>query len=128
MKTASKAIPPPAQERLRSRVEQYARENLPGRYTRIEVSFRGAKAYIDLYREPEPPFGQPVEGETAEQQMERLRNLPQHVCRLDYLGSDDQWRFAFYSSASEKYERSFLLTGSPVGTPEEVLATSTIWL
>jgi hypothetical protein len=114
--------------RLKTRVELYAKENLAGKYTRIEVKVRGSKAYIDLYSEPDGPFGNPAPGETREQYIDRLRNTPQHLCRLDYLGSDERWRFAFYTYAHEKYEPSFLMSGSPIGTPEEAMQASTLWL
>ncbi|MGO9256994.1 MAG: hypothetical protein ACLQU1_11920 [Bryobacteraceae bacterium] len=127
-KSGGKGIPPFVQMRLKERVERYAKENLAGKYTRIEVTFRGAQAYIDLYTEPEEPFGDPEPGETREEYIERLRTAPTHLCRLGYLGSEEEWRFAFYTYAHDKYEPSFLLTGSPLGTPEEALATSTLWL
>jgi hypothetical protein len=50
------------------------------------------------------------------------------LCRLGYLGNEEQWRFAFYTYAHDKYEPSVLLTGLPVGTPEDALDTSTLWL
>lgn len=127
MKSA-KGIPPGTQSSLKTRVEKYAREHLAGRYTRIEVTFRGSNAYIDLYSEPQPPFGDPAPGETQEQYLERLRMAPTHLCRLGYLGNPENWRFASYTYAHEKYEPSFLMTGLPVGTPEDALDTSTMWL
>jgi hypothetical protein len=128
MKSGGKTIPPMVQERLKTRVEQYAREHLEGKYARIEVTFRGAQAYIDLYTEPEKTFGDPAPGETHEEYMERLGTAPTHLCRLGYQGSEDLWHFAFYAYAQEKYEPSVLITGLPVGTPEDALATSTQWL
>jgi hypothetical protein len=128
MKSGGKAVPPAVQTRLKERVERYARENLAGKYTRIEVSFRGTQAYIDLYTEPEKTFGEPDPGETHEEYMERLHAAPTHLCRLGYSGSEELWQFAFYTYAHEKYEPSVLITGSPVGTPEDALATSTMWM
>ena len=127
-KSGGKGIPPFVQMRLKERVERYAKENLAGKYTRIEVTFRGAQAYIDLYTEPEKTFGDPAPGETHEEYVERLGTAPTHLCRLGYQGSEEHWRFAFYAYAHEKYEPSVLLTGLPVGTPEDALATSTLWL
>jgi hypothetical protein len=128
MKRGGKGIPPTVQARLKTRVERYAQQHLSGKFTRIEVNFRGANAYIDLYAEPEGPFGDPASGETVDQYMERLRNTPTHLCRLGYRGSEEFWRFAFYTYAHDKYEPSFLVTGSPVGTPEDALDTSTMGL
>jgi hypothetical protein len=127
MKSAGSTIPAGVQARLQARVEQYAREHLAGRYTRIEVAFRGSNAYIDLYTEPEPPFGDPAPGETREQYMESLRNTPTHLCRLGYQGSEELWRFAFYSYAHERYEPSVMIAGLPVGPPEDALDAATLW-
>jgi len=127
MPAKAKGIPPSVQYRLTERVERYAKENLAGQYTRIAVSFRGQHAYIDLYSEPEEPH-MPAGGETLEAYIERLRNTPQHLCRLRYQGSEEDWGFAFYTYAHEKYEPSTLITGLPFGTPEDALATSTLFL
>ncbi len=43
------------------------------------------------------------------------------LCRLRYAGYASEWGFAFYAASSEKYEDSFLPSGSPVGTPEQAL-------
>ena len=41
------------------------------------------------------------------------------LCRLRYVGSDDQWEFSYYSNASAKYERSLLTSGKAFGTLED---------
>jgi hypothetical protein len=49
---------------------------------------------------------------------------PQPLFRLRYGGSAHSFGFALYSYASERYENAVLLTGSPVGTPQEALDTA----
>jgi hypothetical protein len=81
-----------------------------------------------VYTEPNvAPDRGPVGGETEVEWIERLRNTPIHLCRIRFLGSEERWGFAFYTYAHERYEPSFLLTGSPQGTPEEAFATSTLF-
>lgn len=42
------------------------------------------------------------------------------LCRLRYGGYASQWGFAIYLSSSDKYEDSFLPSGSPIGELAEV--------
>ena len=124
-----KSIPPGVQARTERRIRDYAALHYAGKFTRIDVRFRGVLCYIDLYSEPDPasPMYQPP-GETREQCLERLRNTPTHLCRIRYLGNEDRWSFAFYTYAHEKYEPSFLITGEDHGTPEEAFQTSALFL
>jgi hypothetical protein len=46
------------------------------------------------------------------------------LCRLRYGGSAHSFGFAIYSAARARYEDAVLLTGSPVGTPQEALDTA----
>jgi hypothetical protein len=51
------------------------------------------------------------------------------LCRLRYGGSAHSFGFAIYSAARARYEDAALLTGSPVGTPQEALDTAcTVYL
>ena len=55
----------------------YANKHHPGKFTRIDVRFRGALCYIDAYTEPGVPRGSTSPaGETREQWIERLRRPP----------------------------------------------------
>jgi hypothetical protein len=54
-----------------------------------------------------------------------LRNGEQiPLFRLRYGGSAHSFGFAIYSAARARYEDAVLLTGSPVGTPQEALDTA----
>ena len=44
--------------------------------------------------------------------------------RLRYGGSAHSFGFAIYSATRERYEDAVLLTGLPVGTPQEALDTA----
>ena len=46
------------------------------------------------------------------------------LCRLRYGGSAHSFGFAIYSAARDRYQDAVLLTGSPVGTPQEALDTA----
>jgi hypothetical protein len=48
---------------------------------------------------------------------------PRPLFRLRYGGSAHSFGFAYYSWAAGHYEDSVLITGSPVGTPQEALDT-----
>jgi hypothetical protein len=128
-KSGGKGIPPAVQARTERRIQEYVDKHYSGKFTRIEVRFRGLQCYMDAYTEPDLPQGMdPPPGETHEQWMERLRNLPTHLCRIGYLGNEDRRSFAYYTYAHEKYERSVLITGEFEGTPEEAFGTSTQFL
>ena len=43
------------------------------------------------------------------------------LCRLEYLGSATDWRYALDDQATANYQGAALPTGSPTGTPEEAL-------
>jgi hypothetical protein len=101
-----KTIPDAVKVRTERRILDYAAKNCAGKFIRIEVRFRGDLCYIDAYEEPD---------------------IPTHLCRIGYCGSEDRWSFAFYTYAHQRYEPSFLLTGDHQGTPEEAFETSTLF-
>ncbi|MDQ6693186.1 MAG: hypothetical protein M3014_02015 [Chloroflexota bacterium] len=123
-------IPERVKVATEQRLREYTREHLAGRFTRLEIRFKGQFCYIDAYTEPAvpetwPPVGYP---ETREQMIERLRNTPTHLCRLRYFGGDDRWGFAFYAYSSEKYVLSTFPSGEFLGKPDEALAASALYL
>jgi len=71
--------------------------------TRVKVTYRGAFGYVT---------GVLRDGE----------NIP--LCRLRYGGSAHSFGFAIYSAAHDRYQDAVLLTGLPVGTPQEALDTA----
>jgi len=79
--TGGVKIPQAVRERTRSRILAYAKKHYSGKYTHIDVRFRGQLCYIDAYTEPyvPPNFDASVFGESREQYIERLRNVPTHL-------------------------------------------------
>jgi hypothetical protein len=111
--------------RTERRILAYAAKHYSGKFTRVDVRFHGALCYIDAYTEPDlAPGSTPSTGETRKEWIERLRNVPLHLCRIRYFGNDDHWSFAWYTYAHEKYEPSFLIIGEDHGTAEEAFETS----
>ena len=120
-------IPEAVKQRTEARLHRYAEEYFAGRYTRLDIRFKGQFCYIDAYTELEPlgPNWPPPDWpETREEMMERLRNTPTHLCRLRYFGDEERWGFAFYAYSSEKYELSILPSGNFFGSPEEAFQTA----
>ncbi|NOZ51216.1 MAG: hypothetical protein GXP37_14420 [Chloroflexi bacterium] len=113
--------------RTEERIKRYAEAHFAGRYTRLDIRFRGHFCYVDAYTEPEPPgpnWPPPNWAESREDYLERLRNTPYHLFRLRYWGDETRWGLAFYSYAQEKYEKSVFPTGEFLGTPEDAFQTA----
>jgi hypothetical protein len=115
------------QRRTAERIQRYAEQHFAGRYTKLDIRFRGQFCYVDAYREPEPlgPTWPPPDWpETREELLERLRTTPVHLCRLRYFGNQEGWGFAFYTYSNERYELSVFPTGEFFGPPEEAFRVS----
>ena len=121
------SIPDTIKRRVEQRLRRYAEEHFAGRYTRLDIRFRGQFCYIDAYTEPEPlgPSWPPADWpETREEYQERLRNTPVHLCRLRYFGREEEWGFAFYAYSDEEYKLSVFSSGEFFGQPEEAFSLS----
>jgi len=46
------------------------------------------------------------------------------LCRLRYVGSAHNWRFAIYRASHDDYDESIFPTGLPIGTCEDALDTA----
>jgi hypothetical protein len=114
----------------RRRIMAHAAKHYAGRYSRIEVRFRGAFCYIDAYCEPEPPTRALLDvlGETEQQYYDRLREAPIHLCRMRYFSGRQSWSVAFYTYSHERYEATFYADGSLYGTPEAALDIGAVYL
>ena len=114
-------IPEAVKRRTEKRIRDYAEAHFAGRYTRLDIRFRGQFCYIDAYQEPEPwPNWPPADWpESREEMLERLRNTPIHLCRLRYFGDEERWGFSFYTYSNERYELSVFRSGEFLGPPEE---------
>ncbi|MDA1277104.1 MAG: hypothetical protein O2960_24075 [Verrucomicrobia bacterium] len=124
-------IPRQLQDETRERILRHADEGYKGKFTRIDVAFRGALCYFDAYTEPAEPSPEllKITGETRSEYLERLRNHPTHLCRLRYLGPyRNAWSVAFFTYSHEKYEPTFFGTGEMEGTPEEGFDVGAVYL
>jgi hypothetical protein len=123
-------IPPAVRQRAAERIEKHARAKYAGKFTRLDIRFRGALCYIDAFVEPEEPSPSLLKavGETREQFMERLQSLPRHLCRLRYFGDENAWSLAFYTYSHERYEPSVFENGTFHGTPEEAFDVGAVYL
>jgi hypothetical protein len=122
-------IPLSLKEPTKRRIFAHAEKHYAGKYTRLDVRFKGALCYIDAYTEPDTR-GSPwkATGETREEFVERLRKQPTHLCRLRHFGQDHRWSVAFFTYSHERYEPSFFASGEQFGTPEEGLDVGAVYL
>ncbi len=104
--TGGKGIPDAVKVRTERRILDYAKQHCPGKFTRIDVSFRGSFCYIDACVEADSPM---------------------HLCRIRYCGNETRWSFAFYTYSHDRYESARLMSGDNQGTPEEAFETSTLF-
>lgn len=115
-------VPETIKRQTEARIHEVAEAEFAGRYTRLDIRFRGVFCYIDAYTEPEPPgpnWPPPNWPETLEEYLERRRNLPTHLCRLRYFGPGDRWSFGFYTYSNERYELSVFADGTFFGPAED---------
>lgn len=123
-------IPPAVRERIAARLRAYAASHYAGKFTRLDVRFRGPFCYIDAYTEPEEPSPDllQVVGETHEEYLERREATPLHLCRMRYFGREEAWSMAFFAYSSESYKPCYFHSGSAVGTPEEAFEIGAVYL
>jgi hypothetical protein len=123
-------IPMAVRDRTQKRILAHAQKHYAGKYTRLDVHFRGQLCSIDAYTEPSvaPGFDPAVFGESREDYLQRLRDTPTHLCRLRYFGDEQRWSMAFYTYSNEKYEPCYFNNGTFHGTPEEAFDTAAVYL
>ncbi|HEX5505425.1 MAG TPA: hypothetical protein VFW96_22600 [Thermomicrobiales bacterium] len=120
-------VPDTLKPEIERRIRRYAEEHFAGRYTRLDVRFRGQFCYIDAYTEPDlaPGWPPPDWHESREEMLARLRETPTHLCRLRYFGDrGERWGFAFYTYSGERYELAIFPSGEFFGPPEEAFRVS----
>ena len=125
--SGGKRIPEAVRWQTEERLQRYAEQHFAGRYTRLDIRFRGQFCYVDAFTEPQPPTASwpPADWpETREQYVERLRNTPTHLCRLRYFGDEERWGFAFYTYSNERYELAVFPSGEFFGPPEDAFRVS----
>jgi len=96
------AIPESTRNSVTVRLLDHAEANWP-QLTRVKVTYRGAFGYLT---------GVLRNGENIS------------LCRLRHGGSAHSFGFAIYSAAHDRYQDAILITGLPIGTPQEALDTA----
>ena len=86
------------EQRLRAR----ARDRWP-QIASLQIRHRGVFSYVDATLTDETTL---------------------KLCRLRYVGSAHDWRFAIYRASHADYADSLFPTGSPVGSCEDALDTA----
>ena len=76
--SGGKKIPDAKKREVTQRINKFAAENYAGKYTRLDIRFRGQFCYIDAYTEPVVAEGWPPEDwpETREEMIEHLLTRP----------------------------------------------------
>lgn len=95
-------IPESTKISLRQYLLARARERWP-QISELHTRYRGQFAYIDATT---------VDGDDL------------RLCRLRYAGRARDWGFAIYRASHDDYETSYLPTGWPSGSPEDILDTA----
>jgi hypothetical protein len=101
-------IPKTVQEETRKRLEAHAAKRYAGKYTRLDLRFRGQFCYIGAYTED-------------------FTDHPVQMCRLRYF-RHDHWSVAFFTYSNERYEPCLLASGEDDGTPEEGFDVGAVYL
>lgn len=128
--SGGRTIPPAVRENAERRILAHAQKHHSGRYTRLDIRFRGALCYIDAFVEPAEPTRATLRmlRETRAQYLKRVRAVPTHLCRLRYFGNENAWSLAFFTYSHERYEPCVFHNGSFHGTPEEAFDVGAVYL
>jgi len=85
-------------------VDHHASKNWPA-LEEVTITWRGSYGYLTGY--------------LSEDNDDQIK-----LCRIGYLGDDDDWAFAIYQASTGTYTESVLLTGQPTGHPNQALDTA----
>ncbi|HET6573504.1 MAG TPA: hypothetical protein VFG68_07875 [Fimbriiglobus sp.] len=123
-------VPPAVRQRVADRIRKYADERYAGKFTRLDVRFRGVFCYIDAFTEPDEPSKEllKITRETRQQYLDRMRATPLHLCRLRFFGNEDRWSLGFYTYSNERYELCVFRSGDFYGPPEEAFEIGAMYL
>jgi hypothetical protein len=106
-------MPVPAKrlkELIAGSVDHHAAQRWPA-LAEVTITWRGSYGYLTGY--------------LSDTDDEDTINL----CRVQYLGDDDQWAFAIWQASTARYAQTALPDGSPTGHPTQALdAACTLYL
>jgi hypothetical protein len=89
-------------------VDHHASQACPA-LQEVTITWHGGHGYMSAWAGP---------GDDTDEQ------IP--LCRIDYLGDQDEWGFALWDPATETYTPSTLRTGEPTGHPNDAFDTAAI--
>ncbi|MCX6843144.1 MAG: hypothetical protein NTX53_12770 [candidate division WOR-3 bacterium] len=145
--TGGSPVPEAVQDAVRLRILNHAQKHYAGKFTRIDVRFRGT-----LSPDPSPSIASPrvalddglqdpdgLRTEAAERNnvakttilhdcsIEGIRNTPVHLVRLRYF-DENRWSLAFYTYSNERYELCVYPHGSWFGTVEQAFDVGAVYM
>lgn len=122
-------IPAATQDIIRQRILDHAQKHYAGKFTRIDVRFRGAMCYIDAYKEPPPDSERLAKlcRVPLEEYVESFRNTPTRLVRLRHFDLE-RWSLAFYTYSNERYEPCVYPDGGWFGTVEQAFDVGAVHL
>jgi hypothetical protein len=95
-------------DRIEGTVDHHASHARPD-LQQITIRWRGSFGYLIAWA---------GEGDSNDEQ------IP--LCRIEYLGDDEDWGFAICNPATETYTPALLRTGQPTGHPTDTFNTAAI--
>lgn len=127
--SGGKAIPPLLRTTISARLQAYAAKHYVGRYSRLEIKFRGALCYIDAFLEPDAVLMKSwkQQGLDVAEVSACYRERPVHLGRLRHF-APERWGYAFYTYSNERYEPTLYPSEEWFGTPEEAFEIGAMYL
>ena len=99
---------PMPSKRLKELIEGTAGHHAAGHWPALEevtITWRGRYGYLIGY--------------LSDNDDDRIK-----LCRIEYLGLDDDWAFAIWRASTDSYTDTILLNGQPTGHPNQALDTA----
>ena len=120
------AIPAEKRVLVAERIEKHAQKLYAGKFTSLNIRFRGALCYIDAYTAPTQILDTAA---TKAKQLLTANEPPElvHLCRLRHF-SLDRWSLAFFSYSDDRYHPCAINDGKIFGTPEGAFDVGAIYL
>ena len=103
----NEAMPVPSRrlkELIEGTVDHHASQRWPA-LEEVTISWRGSYGYLTGY--------------LSDSDDDTIK-----LCRIQYLGDDDDWAFAIWQASSDSYAAAVLLDGSFTGHPNQALDTA----
>ncbi|MBI3524000.1 MAG: hypothetical protein HY066_05630 [Betaproteobacteria bacterium] len=127
--SGGKTIPPSLRTAISTRLQAHAAKHYVGRYSRLEIKFRGALCYIDAFLEADAELlnSWKQQGLDVADAAARYRERPVHLGRLRHF-APERWSYAFYTYSNERYEPALYPSGEWFGTPEEAFDIGAMYL